>query len=61
MIKGKQRNDLIKYRIKQAKTTKNQAKLMIDNEMFRGAINRIYYGIQIPGQIPIPGSPYLII
>ncbi len=45
MIKDKQRNDLIKYRIEQAKATKNEAKLMIENDMFRGAINRIYYGM----------------
>jgi uncharacterized protein (UPF0332 family) len=45
MIKDKQRSDLIKYRIEQAKATKNEAKLMIDNDMFRGAINRIYYGM----------------
>ncbi|KPA18882.1 antitoxin [Candidatus Magnetomorum sp. HK-1] len=45
MIKDIQRSDLIKYRIDQAKATKNEAKLMIENDMFRGAINRIYYAM----------------
>ena len=45
MIKDKQRSDLIKYRIEQAKATKNEAKLMIDNgyQLKTGQLGLCFY------------------
>jgi len=45
MIQEEQRQELIKYRIEQAKATINEAKLMLENNMLRGAVNRIYYAM----------------
>jgi uncharacterized protein (UPF0332 family) len=36
---------LIQYRIGQAKETVEEADLLINNEKFRAAVNRIYYGM----------------
>jgi len=44
-MKEEQRNQLIKYRIEQAKETSDEAKLMLENKMLRGATNRIYYAM----------------
>ena len=45
MIDHEQRHSLILYRLEQAKETIEEAGIMIENEKFRAAINRIYYGI----------------
>lgn len=39
------KNDLIKYRLEQAKDTVAVVDLLINNERFPAAVNRIYYGI----------------
>ncbi|OFX16517.1 MAG: hypothetical protein A2033_05515 [Bacteroidetes bacterium GWA2_31_9] len=39
------RQTLIKYRIEQAKETIDDARLMIDNNKYRSAVNRIYYAM----------------
>jgi uncharacterized protein (UPF0332 family) len=45
MIEPEQRRTLIRYRLDQARETIEEASIMIENEKFRAAINRIYYGI----------------
>ena len=40
----KDRDTLIKYRIERAKETINEVKFLIDNNMYKLAISRIYYG-----------------
>lgn len=44
-IEGKDRENLIKYRLMQADETILDVKLLIDNDRFRSAVNRIYYGM----------------
>jgi len=44
-LNEKDRNELIKYRIEQAKETFSVIELLIDNEKYPTAFNRIYYGI----------------
>ena len=44
-INEKDRNELIKYRIEQAKETFSVIDLLIVNEKYPTALNRIYYGI----------------
>ncbi len=44
-ISDKDRLELIRYRIKQAEDTIADVELLIENDRFRAAINRIYYGI----------------
>ncbi|HXL54805.1 MAG TPA: HEPN domain-containing protein [Chitinophagaceae bacterium] len=39
------RNDLVRHRIQQAEETIVDVSLLLDNERFRAAINRIYYGM----------------
>jgi uncharacterized protein len=39
------RKALIQYRIEQAKETVEEAKLLLDHDKFRAAVNRIYYGM----------------
>lgn len=39
------RNSLIEYRIKQAEETILDVQLLIENNRFRSAVNRIYYGM----------------
>ena len=45
MIPDEQREALIKYRLEQAQSAVSEAQVLIDNEMFRAAVNRIYYGM----------------
>jgi uncharacterized protein (UPF0332 family) len=45
MIDHEQRWTLIAYRLEQAKESIEEARIMLENEKFRAAINRIYYGI----------------
>ncbi|MCF6271448.1 MAG: HEPN domain-containing protein [Melioribacteraceae bacterium] len=44
-LNEKDRNELIKYRIEQAKETFSVIELLIDNEKYPTAFNRIYYGL----------------
>ena len=44
-ISQDERNELIKYRLEQADETINDVHVLIDNERYRAAINRIYYGV----------------
>ena len=39
------RQTLIQYRIEQAKETIEEAKLLLEHDKFRAAVNRIYYGM----------------
>jgi len=43
MIDEESRLQLIDYRIEQAKSTAREAEFLLNNDMFRGAMNRIYY------------------
>jgi uncharacterized protein (UPF0332 family) len=45
MISQENRDELIRYRIEQAKETIDDANLLISNNKFRSAVNRIYYGM----------------
>jgi uncharacterized protein (UPF0332 family) len=45
MIEKEQRQELIRYRIEQAKETAKEADLMLQNNLLRGAVNRIYYAM----------------
>jgi len=44
-IDEKDRLELIKYRLDEAKDTMEDVQLLISNERLRSAINRIYYGM----------------
>jgi len=44
-IDEKDRLELIKYRLDEAKDTMKDVQLLISNDRLRAAINRIYYGI----------------
>ncbi len=44
-ISNKERLKLIKYRIEQAEDTITDVELLVENNRFRAAINRIYYGM----------------
>lgn len=44
-LSSEERDKLIQYRIGQAKETVEEADLLINNEKFRAAVNRIYYGM----------------
>lgn len=44
-LKDEDRILLIKYRLEQADEAINDVQLLIDNNRFRSAINRIYYGM----------------
>ncbi len=39
------KNELIKYRIERAKQTLLEVNVMIDNEYWNGAVNRLYYSV----------------
>jgi uncharacterized protein (UPF0332 family) len=41
----KDRAELIRYRLDEAKDTLEDVSLLITNDRFRAAINRIYYGM----------------
>jgi uncharacterized protein (UPF0332 family) len=45
MIDEESRIQLIEYRIEQAKSTAREAEFLLNNDMFRGAMNRIYYSM----------------
>jgi len=45
MISEENRRELISYRIMQAKSTAIEAESLLQNKMFRGAMNRIYYSM----------------
>jgi len=45
MIDEESRMQLINYRIEQAKSTAREAEYLMNNEMLRGAMNRIYYSM----------------
>lgn len=45
MIDEESRNALVAYRIVQAKQTSEEAHMLLSNDMLRGAMNRIYYGM----------------
>ena len=45
MISIEERNELIKFRIEQAKETISDAEILIKFGKFRSAVNRIYYGM----------------
>ena len=45
MIDEESRLQLIDYRIEQAKSTAQEAEFLLDNDMLRGAMNRIYYSM----------------
>jgi uncharacterized protein (UPF0332 family) len=44
-IEDDDRENLIKYRLEQAKETISDVQLLIDNNRLRSAVNRIYYGM----------------
>ena len=44
-IEDDDRNSLINYRLEQANETINDVQLLIDNDRYRAAVNRIYYGM----------------
>jgi uncharacterized protein (UPF0332 family) len=44
-IKDDDRNSLIHYRLEQTNETINDVQILIDNDRYRAAVNRIYYGM----------------
>lgn len=44
-ISSEDRQNLISYRLEQAKETIKDVELLIENHRFRSAVNRIYYGM----------------
>lgn len=44
-LEENERNELIRYRLDEAKETVIDVQLLIDNDRFRAAVNRIYYGM----------------
>lgn len=44
-LEEKERTELIRYRIEEAKETVADVQLLIDNDRLRAAVNRIYYGM----------------
>ena len=44
-LDSESREVLIKYRLEQAKETIEDARLLIENNKLRSAVNRIYYGM----------------
>jgi uncharacterized protein (UPF0332 family) len=45
MIDEESRNQLIAHRVAQAKSTALEAEFLLNNEMLRGSMNRIYYSM----------------
>jgi len=45
MSKEFDKQDLVKYRIKQAEEAAEEISLLIENKLYKTAINRIYYGM----------------
>lgn len=44
-VESDDRRELIKYRLEQAEDTINDVRILIENNRFRAAVNRIYYGM----------------
>ena len=44
-LDANERNELIMYRLEEAKETIADVQLLIDNDRLRAAVNRIYYGM----------------
>jgi len=47
MIDKESKNHLIAYRVEQAKLTAREAAILLQNNMLRGAMNRIYYACSL--------------
>jgi uncharacterized protein (UPF0332 family) len=45
MIDNDSRAQLIAYRVEQAKSTAQEAEFLLNNDMLRGSMNRIYYSM----------------
>jgi uncharacterized protein (UPF0332 family) len=45
MMDEESRQQLINYRIEQARATAREAEFLLNNDMLRGAMNRIYYSM----------------
>lgn len=45
MIDEESRINLIAYRIEQALSTSQEARILLENDLLRGAVNRIYYSM----------------
>jgi uncharacterized protein (UPF0332 family) len=45
MIDDDSRAQLIAYRVEQAKSTAQEAEVLLNNDMLRGSMNRIYYSM----------------
>ena len=45
MIDEDSRTQLISYRVEQAKSTAQEAEFLLNNDMLRGSMNRIYYSM----------------
>lgn len=45
MIDEESRINLIAYRIEQALSTSQEARILLKNDLLRGAVNRIYYSM----------------
>ena len=45
MTSSYNKNDLINYRIEQAENTIQEIPLLIENKLYKTAVNRIYYGM----------------
>lgn len=45
MIDEDSRTQLISYRVEQAKSTAKEAEFLLNNDMLRGSMNRIYYSM----------------
>ncbi len=44
-LKGYERTELIRYRLDEARDSIEDVQLLIDNDRWRAAVNRIYYGM----------------
>ena len=45
MINEKNKESLINYRLQQAEETISEIQILLDNKLYRTAVNRIYYGM----------------
>ncbi|MHC1777694.1 MAG: HEPN domain-containing protein [Lentimicrobium sp.] len=45
MIDDQSRKDLILYRVQQARITSREARVLIENDLLRGSMNRMYYSM----------------
>ena len=44
-LDGSERTELIRYRLDEARDSIEDVQLLIDNDRWRAAVNRIYYGM----------------